>query len=287
MDLVGLDLIEQFRIDTREIWDTGGSINRLMHTESDEMVLTRVAVGEAPHSLRDRIYVMWNIRLRAELGFKEARNNGGSRAQPNRWGPPTTIKEEALCNGGCQYEPVRATENVYFPFNLPEGSNIRLMTYPPAEYIPEFYFTYQAAITILNQPIIDYPAELHGYDSFRSKSVAWIGTYNRPRSDGGLPSTIFDWTYGNVWRDEYPQDNVFWDDYQPEPTHEPTPTETLPPTATSTQQPTSTPGVTPTRLPKEVIQKPQELDWRISVGVVTLILLVLGLATIADLRKAK
>ena len=91
-DFISHELVEQFRITTDEIWHEGnGSINGYMKTESNAMVLTRVSMGESPGCLDDRIMIMWNIRLRAELGFKKARSHGGWRAEPDRWGPPTTI----------------------------------------------------------------------------------------------------------------------------------------------------------------------------------------------------
>jgi len=208
-EIIGLDLVDQFRITTDEIWHVGnGSINGVMHTESDAMVLTRVSLGETPGNLDDRIYIMWNIRLRAYLGFKNAGAHGGWRAEPNRWGPPTSIKIEALCNGGCQYEAVRATHGIYFPLDI--NSHIRTMISPTDERLADFYVTYMAALEIVNAPITDYPERLRGYESFRAPSVTWIGTRNR---SGGLLSTQY-FRGGEIWRDEFPQDNVFWEEIE-------------------------------------------------------------------------
>jgi len=199
-------MVDLFRITTHEIWHVGnGSINGVMMTEDDAMVLARVAMGESPGCLDDQIYIMWNIRLRAELGFKGAGANGGWRAEPDRWGPPTSIKKEALCDGGCQYEPVRATHNIYFPEVV--RSHIRRMISPVDKELGDFYLSYMAALAVVDAPISDFPEQMKGYDSFRSPSVTWYGQRNRP---GGLLSAQF-FRGGEIWRDEYPQDNAYWD----------------------------------------------------------------------------
>jgi len=202
-DYIGLDLVEQFRITTHEIWHEGnGSIREYMLTESDAMVLTRIAMGEAPSCIDDRIMVMWNIRLRAELGFKNAGAYGGWRAEPDRWGPPTSIKREGVSG---QYAPVTATNNVYFPLIV--NSHIRAMISPTDKQLGAFYLTYIVALKIVDAPMSDYPEQLKGFDSFRAPSIAWHGQRNRP---GGLKSIQL-FSRGEIWRDEYPQDNVFWE----------------------------------------------------------------------------
>lgn len=222
-EIIGSDLVDQFRITTDEIWHVGdGSINGYMFTESDAMVLTRVSLGETPGNLDDRIYIMWNIRLRAVLGFKEAGANGGWRAQPDRRGPMTSIKREALCDGGCQYEAVRATDDIYFPHVI--ASHIRTMIHPTDERLADFYVTYMAALHVLASPMSDFPEEMKGYDGFRSPSVTWIGTRNR---SGGLRSVQF-FRGGEIWRDEYPEDNEYWKQMEEE-ILVPIPTATLTP----------------------------------------------------------
>jgi len=168
-------------------------------------VLARVAIGEGFNSHDDRWYVMWNIRLRAELGFKNAVDYGGHKAMPDRWGPPTSIKREALCDGGCQYAPVEATHGIYFPW-IVKADNIRNMIWPDDEFLDRFDHTVHDAEAILTLPLEAYPMELRGYDGFRSPSVAWTGTYYRK---GGLPSIQLT-RGGEIWRDAYPQDNEFW-----------------------------------------------------------------------------
>ncbi len=217
---IGEELVEQFRITTWEIWHVGdGSINGVMWTESDALVLTRVSMGEAPGSFDDRVYVMWSIRLRAHLGYKNAGAYGGWRAQPDRWGPPTSIKEEALCNAGCQYEPVRSTFGIYFPLAIKEYSHIRAMVSPTDAQLPDFYLTYLAAEQIMADDIYGMPKALRGYESFRSPQVTWIGQFNR---SGGLRSERF-FADGNIWRDEYSEDNEFWNSPRPslDPEHRP------------------------------------------------------------------
>ena len=210
-EIIGLDLVDQFRITTDEIWHVGnGSINGVMFTESDAMVLARVAMGESPGCLDDQMYIMWNIRLRAELGFKDAGANGGWRAQPDRWGPPTSIKEEALCDGGCQYEAVRATDGIYFPEIV--KSHIRRMISPTDKELGDFYLSYMVALEIAAAPISDFPEQMRGYDSFRAPSIDWHGRRHR---SGGLRSAQF-FNGGEIWRDSYPQDNEYWEQMEEE-----------------------------------------------------------------------
>jgi len=230
------ELIDVFRIDNA--FDCGGSTHDCMWNESDAMVLTRIAIGETPNSINDRIFVMWNIKMRSALGFKEAGYFVGSyRELPDRWGPETSVKTEALCNGGCQYSPARISQNIYFACQLDKAHPLRSMLCPTDDYLPEFLLTYQIALQILDMHITEMPEELRGYDGFRSPTISWNG-----RIDwiGGLASRQF-FSGGEVWRDEYDKDNIFWDNVQAEITPTPTPIQT--PTATSTPTTTPTPSL--------------------------------------------
>ena len=201
---VGLEMVRIIRITTQDIWDAG-SVADVMWNEEDALVLTRIAMGESPSSFNDRVYIMWNIRLRAELGFKGAGYYSGNRSMPDRWGPETSIKQEALCSGGCQYEPARAVHNIYFPLKV--NSHLRKMLYPVDEDLIDFLITYRMAVQILEADFDkDYPEELKGYDGFRSPDISWIGRKHR---EGGLPSVQF-FERQEVWRDEYEKDNVYW-----------------------------------------------------------------------------
>lgn len=201
---IGLDTVRKIRITTQDIWDAG-SVADVMWNEEDAMVLTRIAMGESPSSFNDRVYVMWNIRLRAELGFKGAGYYSGYRSIPDRWGPETSIKQEALCYRGCQYSPAQAVEDIYFPLRV--KSHLRKMLYPVDEDLIDFLITYRMALQILEADFDnDFPEELKGYDGFRSPSVSWIG---RIDWKGGLPSIQF-FERQNVWRDEYGKDNLYW-----------------------------------------------------------------------------
>ena len=201
---IGLDMVRKIRITTQDIWDAG-SVADVMWNEEDAMVLTRIAMGESPSSFNDRVYIMWNIRLRAELGFKGAGYYSGNRSMPDRWGPETSIKQEALCSGGCQYEPARAVHNIYFPLKV--NSHLRKMLYPVDEDLIDFLITYRMAVQILEADFDkDYPEELRGYDGFRSPDISWIGRKHR---EGGLPSAQF-FERQEVWRDEYEKDNIYW-----------------------------------------------------------------------------
>jgi hypothetical protein len=201
---VGLDMVRKIRITTQDIWDAG-SIADVMWNEEDALVLTRIAMGESPSSFNDRVYIMWNIRLRAELGFKGAGYYSGYRSTPDRWGPETSIKQEALCYGGCQFSPARAVHNIYFP--LKANSHLRKMLYPVDEDLIDFLITYRMAVQILEADFdSEFPEELKGYDGFRSPDISWVG---RIDWKGGLPSVQF-FARQEVWRDEYEKDNVYW-----------------------------------------------------------------------------
>ena len=201
---IGLDMIRKIRITTQDIWDAG-SVADVMWNEEDALVLTRIAMGESPGSFNDRVYVMWNIRMRVELGFKNAGYYSGYRSMPDRWGEPTSIKQEALCYRGCQYSPARAVENIYFPLEV--NSHLRKMLYPVDDDLIDFLITYKMALQILNADFDgEFPEGLKGYDGFRSPTVSWIG---RVDWKGGLPSVQF-FARQNIWRDEYDKDNVYW-----------------------------------------------------------------------------
>jgi hypothetical protein len=84
------------------------------------------------------------------------------------------------------------------------------MLCPTDEQADEFYLTWLAAQWILEQPMSGFPVELRGYDGFRSPQVLWLGRHYR---DGGLPSDQF-FPGGNVYTDEYVEDNVYWDELE-------------------------------------------------------------------------
>jgi len=213
LDLFGQAMVDSLRITTDEIWHVGdGSVQGVMQTEADPVVIARVAMAESPGNFNDRIMVMWLIRLRSELGFKNAGEYAGTRARPDRWGPPTTIKQEALCDGGCQFEVVRATFGIYWPEGI-KSPGIRAMVSPTDEQIADLWLTYQAAVHVLSSPLSAFPADLRGYDSFRSPSVTWYGIRYY---SGGLRSRQM-FPRGLIWRDESPQDNGFWTAFQPSP----------------------------------------------------------------------
>lgn len=236
IEWLGPERVRAWRIES--VWECGGSMSRCLHAEPEALVLARVAMGEAPHSVADRIFVMWSIKLRAALGFKEALP--GYLAQPDRWGPETSIYVEALCNGGCQYAPVRAAEAFYFPCaELPQHHALRPMLCPSDEQLMDFNTTVEWAEMILSWSLDQMPERLRGYESFRSPQVTWHGQINR---EGGLRSQLF-FPGGNIWRDEYPQDNEFW---QTIPTRTPFPTvrPTVTPRPSATRSATATPSPT-------------------------------------------
>jgi hypothetical protein len=266
-------------------------MNRCMHGESDALVMARVAMGEAPGSLSDRVYVMWSIKLRAALGYKEALP--GWRAPENRWGPETSVYVEALCNGGCQYTPVRAADGIYFGCALSEHHALRAMLCPTDEQLQEFAWTVAFAEAIVEAPLTDMPEELRGYESFRSPQITWHGQRNR--EDGLLSRQFF--PGGNIWRDEYPQDNRWWEIALEVPT--PTPSPDLEPTATATptpvpaqaqepdpeytslqMQPTSTPTNDP------LIAKEDAIDLISFLGALTLASVLLFIGHLLDMRRA-
>jgi hypothetical protein len=234
VDMYMPEMVDFFRIENS--WECGGSIHDCVANEPDPLILTRVAMAESPSSLNDRAYVMWNIKMRSALGFKNAPYYSGPYNDefPDRWGPETTIAEEALCFGGCQYEVMRSAQHLYYGCGLPDTAWNRAMFCPTDEQLGDFFLTYQLAIKIVNADITDMPYELRGYDGFRSPQISWNG---RIDWDGGLPSRWF-FPRANVWRDEYPKDNIFWDNIQAGMTPTPLPTPTA--TITPTLEPTST-----------------------------------------------
>lgn len=237
---VDQELIDAFRIENA--WECGGSAHECMWLESDAFVLARVAIGEAPHSPNDQVFVMWNIKMRAHLGFKEAGFYSGYRDMLGRWGPETTVKEEALCKNGCQYSPARIAANIYYPCNLKAGDPMRMMLCPTDEQLPQVIWAIGAAEEVLAADIREMPSELIGYDSFRSPEVDWYGRRHR---EGGLVSRQF-FARGNIWRDEYPDDNEFFDQL-------PTPTPTVTATPTATPEPTATRRPVDRNLPTEPV----------------------------------
>lgn len=196
-------LIEQFRITTEEIGTIGHwSISGYLIRESDIMVLTRVALGEAPSCLQDQIYVMWNIRMRTELGYKNF-NRGPDSHKIDRWGAPTSIQMEALCIGGCQYEVVRVVENIMYP-RLTGFIALRMMLHPDDNQLEGFYAAYQEAIRILALPLTAMPKELVGYDGFLAASASGQGWPDwKPNGNDRIQLV----SCGNVWNDKLKEDN--------------------------------------------------------------------------------
>jgi len=204
--VIGPELVEAFRIE--DGWACGGSAHECMKGEEDALVLARIAIGESPSSPGDQIYIMWLIKFRAYLGFKNAGKYGGWYNDPARWGPMTTIKDEALCLRGCQFSPARVALSIYFPCLLSETNAMRKMLCPIDADLPDFLFAYDAAKAILAAPIAEFPEEMRGYDNFRSPSITGPGQRNR--MPDGLKSQQF-FPRANIFRDEFPDDNAFWD----------------------------------------------------------------------------
>lgn len=200
-------LIEHFRVETYEIGTLGNwNVNHYMIHEEDALVLTRTAMGEAPDNLEDRVLVMWLIRIRAELGYKNGR--WGFVGTIDRWGPPSTIKMESLCIGGCQFEVWRAAQYVVRPDQLAHTGILRKMLHPTDEQLEAFYLTYLAAREIVNAPIEDAPEILRGYDGFLSPGAS--DTHYIDWKPNGLKRLQLSGEGGNVWIDHFKQDNHFW-----------------------------------------------------------------------------
>ena len=147
---------------------------------------------------------MWSIKLNGALGYKEALP--GWRLPDDRWGPPTGIYVEALCNGGCQYSPVRAAEPIYFPCELDERHPLRPMLCPTDTQLDGFWLTFQFAEEIVVSDWSYFPEDLKGYEHFRSPTIDGVGRFHR---DDGARSRQF-FPRGNIWRDEHSQDDEFW-----------------------------------------------------------------------------
>lgn len=212
---LGEDAVDLYRI--WNAWKCGGSAHDCMMQESDAMVLTRIAIAEAPSSINDQVLVMWLIRLRAELGYKNRRLTGGWCGDqkcyvPGRWGEPTTIKTEALCVDGCQFSPASYAQHVYFACQIDPTIHMRMALCPTDDQLGTFDLAYHAAQDMLAAPLTDFPIALRGYDGFRSPSIAGEGQRNRV---DGLKSQRL-WPGGNIWRDELLDDNLFWRQLQEE-----------------------------------------------------------------------
>jgi hypothetical protein len=173
-----------------------------MIREPDSLVLTRIALGEAPGCPQDQEYVMWNIRMRAELGYKNYGAGSGAH-KIDRWGAPTSIQMEGLCVRSCQYEIMEVAEQVFDPRNA-NLRVLRLMLYPGPDQLQEFYEAYLMAQRIMSKDLVDMPEELQGYDGFVAFAPGgtgwsdWIG--------GGLKRVQF-FKCGNVWADRHKEDN--------------------------------------------------------------------------------
>jgi len=206
---VGIENVDLFRITTCEIWEVGGgSLPAVIAQESDALAMTRVVMGENPHSLNERVYIMWLIRIRAELGYKNAVRRGWNPPADRWWDIPTSIKKEALCMPACQFASASMWFNIYFTAST-NNQQLTAMVYPRGQQLIDFLHTYEMAQWILDQPMSNYPDELRGYDEFRASSIAGEGAYYR---EGGLPSRIMfrEGSSWNVFRDVSPWDNVFF-----------------------------------------------------------------------------
>ena len=196
--------IDQFRITAEELGTIGHwSVNGYMIRESDALVMTRIALGEAPYCPQDQEYVMWNIRVRAELGYKNY-GSGTPAHKIDRWGAPTSIQMEGLCVRSCQYQIMVLAERVINPKNA-DLTILRLMLYPEdGSQLRQFYRAYRMARRILLRPLTDMPEELQGYDSFVAPSRG--GTGWNDWKPNGLKRVQF-FTCGNVWVDRLKEDN--------------------------------------------------------------------------------
>lgn len=220
VSVVGIDTADFYRIENA--WRCGGSAHTCMEQEPDALVLARMALAEAPSSINDQIAVMWLIRLRAELGYKNYKYSQGWCGDrwcyvPGQWGEPTSIKTEALCVEGCQFSPAAYAEHVYYPCGLAETNHMRLALCPSDDQLGTFDMAYRAAVDVLAAPLSAFPSEQRGYDSFRSPSVAGEGQRNRV---DGLRSVKL-WPNGNIWRDELLDDNILWGMVEATPTPRP------------------------------------------------------------------
>jgi hypothetical protein len=236
--LIEPELIEKFRITTPEIAELGNwYVNAYMLHEEDALVLTRTALPESPESLDDRILVMWLIRIRADLGYKNAK--WAFSGTVDRFGPPSTIKMEALCIGGCQFEVWRAAQYVTNPAKLASTGILRLMLHPRDEDLMKFYETYQAALEIVNAPLSEAPELVRGYDGFLSPGAS--DTHFRDWKPNGL-LRLQHYEGGNVWIDYDKRDNFFFEmlPFRTTPSITPSAVPTEVPTMTPTTEATPT-----------------------------------------------
>lgn len=183
------------RITPEAIAQAGGMENYLWR-ESDTCTLTRVSMGESHENGPDRVLIMWLIKMRAELGFGNAPHRGWNPPH-DRWGEPTSIKQEAL--DPKQFDSVAKAYATIDPEAWPETGNIRAMLSPTDNQLPNFQSTLQIAAEIAVQPLSSIPDHLKGYDEFRAFELGrgWIGAKQTESLAGA-----------NYYRDAYWIDNI-------------------------------------------------------------------------------
>ena len=115
-----------FRITNDEVDAAGGMFNYLQ-TESEALLLARLAMGEgADSNADDQKFVMWTVKARTIIGVSSKRQYH-----------PTTIKAEILHPD--QYCAITSLIAVQYPENLgDDGSNIKRMGYPRDADLSQF-----------------------------------------------------------------------------------------------------------------------------------------------------
>jgi hypothetical protein len=168
-----------FSITKAEI-DSAGGIANYLRSESPELLLARTGMGEgADKNLKDRTYVMWIVKVRAEIGLSNYKAGIPSTSQM------TSITAEGLAlkpgvpanttnPDGYQFSAIGALiVDPYGSIQADCKTNVRRMSNPCD--VQEFLETYNAAKTIANSSISSIPQELKGFDTFTSQSAGKPG----------------------------------------------------------------------------------------------------------------
>jgi hypothetical protein len=202
---------EKARITREEILQAGGTIEAYLRSEEDAALLTRLAMAESRRSDKDRIYVMWILRLRMEIAFSDHVAQIGQR---------TTLQQEVFFSDPIQFTTIPEILKVTDPRAVALGDNISLACGgqingaiypcdvsghpenppnpddPNAQALKEWLQTYNDAQAILAVPSAQIPSEfpekLRGYDGFLAKGSGGMQFYP---PDG---NEYFSWTDRDV-----------------------------------------------------------------------------------------
>ena len=227
-------MFDMFRVTKEEISQFGSMENYLRQeiNENPALTLVRVSVGESSNK-DERIRIMWLIMIKKILGFNntDTRSQLGSHIWDN-FGVETTFEKELLepnSDGAYQFEDLHVAFKIKNPELLDDG-NLKYMFYPNESEICDYLdlYAYAKQITQVTKESIKtnpdpYLQQVKGYDSY----LAYFYEVQNNNFDPTNPKAIWGldgkktnfaadnpdptiYEQLNVWRDNYPIDNVFF-----------------------------------------------------------------------------